>query len=99
MQIKCFSCILASFHKPIYITFKLLDTFIFLIFIKDKTSCGIVIWEKWKKMAKYGKYGKIANKICNCNKHVTKCDKNIKTPKSSLEFQFEALPHDEDKKV
>ncbi len=50
-------------------------------------------------MAKYGKYGKIANKICNCNKHVTKCDKNIKTPKSSLEFQFEALPHDEDKKV
>jgi hypothetical protein len=30
---------------------------------------------------------------------MSKCDKNIKTFKNSLEFQFEALPHDEDKKV
>jgi hypothetical protein len=26
-----------------------------LIFIKEKTSRGIVIWERWKEMAKYGK--------------------------------------------
>jgi hypothetical protein len=70
-----------------------------LIFIKDKTSCGIVIWERLKKMAKYGKDEKRSSKICNGSRHVTKCDKNIKTPKSSLEFQFKALPHDEDKKV
>ncbi len=53
-----------DFHKPIYITFKLLDTLKFFIFIKDKTSCGIVIWEKWEKMAKYGKDEKRSTKIC-----------------------------------
>ncbi len=50
-------------------------------------------------MAKYGKDEKRSSKMCNGSRHVTKCDKNIKTPKSSLEFQFKALPHDEDKKV
>jgi hypothetical protein len=70
--------------------------FKFLIFIKDKTSCGIVIWERWKEMEKYGKNEKRSAKICNCSRHVTKCDKNIK---SSIEFQSQALPHREDKKV
>jgi hypothetical protein len=50
-------------------------------------------------MAKYGKDEKRSTKICNCSGHVTKCDKNIKSPKSPIEFQFEALPHHEDKKV
>jgi len=50
------------------------------------------------KVEKDGKDEKRSIEICNCNRHVTKCDRNIKTPKSSLEFQFE-LPHDEDKKV
>ncbi len=68
------------FYKPIYITFKLLDILKFFIFIKDKTSHGIIISERWKKMAKYGKDEKRSTKICNYSRHVTKSDKNIKTP-------------------
>jgi hypothetical protein len=73
--------------------------FKFLIFIKDKTSCGIVIWERWKEMAKYGKDEKRYTKICNCSRHATKCDKNIKSSKSPIGFQSRALLHQEDKTV
>jgi hypothetical protein len=71
----------------------------FLIFIKDKTSRGIVIWERWKEMTKYGKDEKRYTKICNCSKHVTKCEKNIKTLKSPIGFQSQALLHHEDKTI
>jgi hypothetical protein len=50
-------------------------------------------------MEKYGENEKRSAKICSCNRHVTKCDKNIKSPKSPIEFQSQALPHREDKKV
>jgi hypothetical protein len=70
-----------------------------LIFIKDKTSHGIVIWERWKEMEKYGKDEKRSAKICTCSRHVTKCDKNIKSTKTPIEFESQALPHREDKKV
>jgi hypothetical protein len=50
-------------------------------------------------MAKYGKDEKRSTKICNCSRHVTRCDKNTKSPKSPIEFQSKALPLHEDKKV
>jgi hypothetical protein len=66
-----------DFHKPIYITFKLLNILKFLIFIKDN-----ILWHshmgKMEKDGKYGKDEKRSSKICNCSRHVTKCDKNIK---------------------
>jgi hypothetical protein len=50
-------------------------------------------------MAKYGKDEKRYTKICNCSRHVTKSDKNIKSSKSLIGFQSQALPHHEDKTV
>jgi hypothetical protein len=34
---------------------------------------------------KYGKDEKRSAKICSCSRHVTKCDKNIKSPKSPID--------------
>jgi hypothetical protein len=40
--------------------------------------------ERWKEMAKYGKDPKRSTKICICSRHVTKCEKNMKTPKTPI---------------